>query len=112
MIYTGVNLKYLKEETVNIYNTIQKGLRGGLASVLGYCQIKCKNKQVDSEYTGKKTIPKFLDFISVCFSDMVQTLPTHQISLCNELRTDFGENIYTRSSLALALTMLKNVEAP
>ena len=85
----------MKGETVNIYNTIQKGLRGGLASVLGYCHIKCKNKQVDSEYTGKKSVPKYLDFISAYSSDMVQALPTHQISLCIELRTDFGENIYT-----------------
>ena len=56
LIYTGVNLKHLKEETVNIYNTIQKGIRGGLASVLGYCHVKCENKQIDSDYTGKKTI--------------------------------------------------------
>ena len=45
--YTNVRLKYYKENTVNIYDTIQRGIRGGLASVLGDCQEKCKNKQID-----------------------------------------------------------------
>ena len=29
--YTNVRLKYYKENTVNIYDTIQHGIRGGLA---------------------------------------------------------------------------------
>ena len=43
--YTNVRLKYYKENTVNIYDTIQHGIRGGLASVLGDCHVKCKNKK-------------------------------------------------------------------
>ena len=38
--YTNVRLKYYKENTVNIYATIQHAIRGGLASVLGDCQVK------------------------------------------------------------------------
>ena len=37
--YTNVRLKYYKENTVNIYDTIQHGIRGGLASVLGDCYV-------------------------------------------------------------------------
>ena len=59
MIYTGVYLKYLKKETVNIFDTIQKGVRGGLALVLGYCHVKCRIKQTESEYTGKKLFKIF-----------------------------------------------------
>ena len=32
---SNVRPKYYKENTVNIYDTIQHGIRGGLASVLG-----------------------------------------------------------------------------
>ena len=39
--YTNVRLKYYKENTVNIYDTIQHGIRGALASVLGDCHVKC-----------------------------------------------------------------------
>ena len=49
MKYTNVRLKYYKEITVNFYNTIQDGITGGLASVLGDCQVICKNKQVDPD---------------------------------------------------------------
>ena len=52
--YTNVRLKYYKENTVNIYDTIQHGIRGGLASVLGDCHVKCMNKGIDPEYTGKE----------------------------------------------------------
>ena len=31
--YTDARIKYFKEETVNIYDKIQNGIRGGLASV-------------------------------------------------------------------------------
>ena len=51
--YTNVRLKYYKENTVTIYGTIQHCIRGGLASVLGDCHVKCMNKQIDSECTGK-----------------------------------------------------------
>ena len=37
--YTHVRLKNYKEKTVNIYDTIQHGIRGGLASVLGDCHV-------------------------------------------------------------------------
>ena len=45
--YTNVRLKCYKENTVNIYDTIQHGIRGGLASVLCDCHVKCKNKEID-----------------------------------------------------------------
>ena len=37
--YTNVIVKYYKENTVKIYDTIQHGIRGGLASVLGDCHV-------------------------------------------------------------------------
>ena len=55
---THVRLKYFKEETVIIYDTIHTGIRGGLASVLGHCHVKGINKQIDPEYTGKKNYLK------------------------------------------------------
>ena len=89
--YTDVKLKYYKESTVNIYDTIQHGIRGGLASVLGDCHVKCKNKEIDPEYTGKENYLKYLDFNSLYASAMVQALPTGEIKVCEELG-------YTRSS--------------
>ena len=46
---------YYKEHTVGIYDTIQIGFRGGL-SVVGDCYVECKNKCIDSSYTGSKDI--------------------------------------------------------
>ena len=63
--YTNVRLKYYKENTVNIYDTIQHGIRGGLASVLGDCHVKCKKKEIDPEYTGKENYLKYLDINSL-----------------------------------------------
>ena len=89
--YTNVRLKSYKEKTVNIYDTIQHGIRGGLASVLGDCHVKCMNKQIDPEYAGKENYLKYLDFNSLYASAMVQALPTGEIKVCEELG-------YTRSS--------------
>ena len=38
--YTNIGFKYYKENTVNIYETIQHGIRGWLASVIGDCHVK------------------------------------------------------------------------
>ena len=81
--YTNVRLKYYKENTVNIYDTIQQGIRGGLASVLGDCHVKCMNKQIDPEYAGKENYLKYLDFNSLYASAMVQALPTGEIKVCD-----------------------------
>ena len=43
---------------------------------------------------------------------MAQTLPTHQVSVCIELRTNFADKSYSRSSLALALTLVKHGRRP
>ena len=83
--YTIVRLKYYKENTVNISDTIQHGIRGGLASLLGDCHVKCKNKEIDPEYTGKENYLKYLDFNSLYASAMVQALPTGEIKVCEEL---------------------------
>ena len=103
--YTSVELKYYKENTVNIYDTIQHGIRGGLASVLGNCHVKPKNKQIDPEYTGKENYLKYLDFKSLYISDMVQALPTGEIKVCDprsgfadDPETGFADVLYTRSS--------------
>ena len=53
--YTNVRLKYYKEEKINIYDTIQKDIKGDLASVLGHCHVKFK-KRIDPEYRGKRFI--------------------------------------------------------
>ena len=88
---TNVRLKFYKEITVSIYDTIQHGIRGGLASVLGDCHVKCNNKEIDPEYTGKENYLKCLDFNSLYASAMVQALPNGEIKVCEELG-------YTRSS--------------
>ena len=87
--YTNVELKYFKENTVNIYNTIQRGTKGGLVSVLRDCHVKCMNTQIDPEYTGKENYLKFLDFNSLYASAMVQALPTGEIKV-------FDDPVYTR----------------
>ena len=96
--YTSVELKYYKESTVNIYDTIQRGIRGGLASVLGDCHVKCKNKQIDPEYTGKENYLKDLDFNSLYASAMAQALPTGEINVCDDPETCFADIVYARSS--------------
>ena len=65
MKYTNVRLKYYKESTVNVYDTIQHGVRAGLASVLGDCNVKCKTKEIsetaskiDPEKTGEENYLK------------------------------------------------------
>ena len=94
--YTNVRLKYYKEKTVNIYDTIQHGIRGGLASVLGDCLVKCKNKEIDPEYTGKENYLKYLDFNSLYASAMVQALPTGEIKVCDP-RSGLADLVYTSS---------------
>ena len=83
--YTNVRPKYYKENTVNIYATIQHGIRGGLASVLGDCHVKCKNKEIDPDYTGKENYLKYLDFNSLYGSAMVQASSTGEIKVCDTL---------------------------
>ena len=55
---TNVEIKYYKENTVNINDTTKRDIRGGLASVLGDCHVKCMNKQIDPEYTRKENYLK------------------------------------------------------
>ena len=96
--YTNVRLKYYKENTFNIYDTIQRGIRGGLASVLGDCHVKCMNKGIDPEYTGKENCLKYLDFNSLYASAMVQALPTGEIKVCDLVYTSSSSTkgyIYT-----------------
>ena len=66
--YTHVKLKYCREDTVNICDTIQKGIRGGLASVLGNCHFNCKNKIIDPEYRGKENYVMYLDCYGTLFT--------------------------------------------
>ena len=66
-------------------------MRGGLASILGDCHVKCMIKQIDFEYTGKKKYLKYLDFNSLYASAMVQSLPSAEISVCDNV-------VYTRSN--------------
>ena len=81
--YANVEHKYYKENTVNIYDTIQRGIRGGLASVIGDCHVICKNKQIDPECTGKENYLKYLDFNALYASAMVQALTTVEIKVCD-----------------------------
>ena len=101
--YTNVRLKYYKENTVHIYDTIQRRIRGGLASVLGDCHVKCMNKQIDPEYTGKENYLKYLDFNSLYASAMVQALPTGEIIVCDN-------NSYTRSSSNTGYTYTADIK--
>ena len=43
--YTSVEFKHYKEETFKICDTIQHGIRGGLASALGDCHVIFKSKK-------------------------------------------------------------------
>ena len=96
--YNNARLRYYKENTVNIYDTMQQAIRGGLSSVLSNCHVKCKNKQIDPEYAGKENYLKYLDFNSLYASAMVQALPTGEIKVSDQ-RSGFAEDpIYTRSS--------------
>ena len=90
--------KYYKENTVNIYDTIQHGIRGGLASVIGDCHVKCMNEQIDPEYTGKENYLRYLDFNSLYSFAMVQALPTGEIKVCDELDPGTGFANYTSPS--------------
>ena len=94
MKYTTVRLKYYKEHTVNIYDTIQHGFIVGLASVLGDCHVNCKNKEIDPEYTGKENYLKYLDFNSLYASAMVQILLNGEIKVCETL--DYTSSISTK----------------
>ena len=79
----------------NRYDTIRyNGIRGGLASVLGDCHVKCKIKEIDPEYTGKENYAKYLDFNSLYTSAMVQALPTGEIKVCDTL--DYTSSISTK----------------
>ena len=104
--YTKVRLKYYKENTINICDTIQHGIRGGLASVLGQCHVKYMNNEINSEYTGNENYLEYLDFNSLYASARVQALPTGEISVCENNpgtvlacheQSSFADN-YTRSS--------------
>ena len=92
--YTNVRLKYYRENTVNIYDTIQHGIRCGLASVLGDCHVKCKNKEISPEYTGIENYLKYLAFNSLYASAMVQVLPTGEIKAYDTL--DYTSSISTK----------------
>ena len=96
--YNIVRLKYYKENIVNIYDTIQHGIRSGLTSVLSDCHVKCMNKQIDPEYAGKENYIKYLDFNSLYASAMVQALPTGEIKVCEDPETGLADTVYTRSS--------------
>ena len=77
---------------------MQHGIRVGLASLLGDCHVKCKNKEIDPEYTGKENYLKYLDFNSLYASAMVQALPNGEIKVCDP-GTGFADELgYTRSS--------------
>ena len=89
--YNNNRLKYYTENTVNIYDTIQRGIRCGFASVLGNCHVNCMNKQIAPECTGKEYYLKYLDFNALYASAIVQALPTGEIKVCDN-------PVYTRPS--------------
>ena len=59
-----VELKYFKENIVNFYDKIQRGIRGGLASVLGSEEVKSQIPETDRSTKLVKTMeahPQYLD---------------------------------------------------
>ena len=66
-----LDLSIIKKIQLILHDTIQYGIRGGLASVIGDCHVKCMNKGIDPEYTGKENYLKYLDFNSLYASAMV-----------------------------------------
>ena len=119
--YTKVRLKYYKENTINIYVTIQQGIRGWLASVLGNYHVKYRNKQIDPEYTGEEKYLKYLDFNSLYASAMVQALPSREIKVCdsrngfaddpvnNRYRSRFGDVFFKLMNNAFYEKTIENV---
>ena len=55
------------KKIVNFYDAIQHGIRDGLTSVVGDCHVKCKNKEIDPEYTGKEISKIFRLQLIICF---------------------------------------------
>ena len=56
------------------------------------------NKGIEPEYTGKENYLKYLDFISLYASAMVQALPTGDIKVCDIIYTSSSSTksyIYT-----------------
>ena len=53
--------------------------------MLGNCHVNCKNKNLDPEYRGKENYVIYLDFNSLYASAMVQSLPTGEISVCDDV---------------------------
>ena len=69
-----------------------------MASLLGDCHVKFKNKQIDPKYTGKENYLKYLDFNSLYASAMVQALPTVVFKVCDDPETGLADIVYTRAN--------------
>ena len=48
--HTKVKLKYYKEKTKEIMDFFEKGIRGGVSTVLGNRYVKCNNKDINEAY--------------------------------------------------------------
>ena len=69
--YINVRLKYYKENTVNIYDTIQQCIRGALASVLGDCHVKCMNKHRSCVYWERELFKDLYILGNIDLTDFV-----------------------------------------
>ena len=63
------------------FDTIQGGVSGVLASIMGGGYQKYNSKHVNPAYTGKENYINYSDFISLYSSAMIQALPTAEISV-------------------------------
>ena len=91
MKYTNVRLKYCKDATTYIDDTIQHVVEVGLASVLGHSHVKCNNKRVDLNYIAKEICLKSLELNSLYASSIEQALPTGEISVCDDPGTGLAD---------------------
>ena len=69
--------------------------------------MKCKNKEIDHDYTGKEKYLKYLDFNSLYASAMVQALPTGEIKICDG--NDYTQSISTKGFI-YTIDVKHNVE--
>ena len=104
MRFSGVKLKYYKQDTKDIYDFIKRGIRGGVNTILGNRIVKCNNKLVNPILNhpifNMPNIPFasriienhlfYYDAVALYSVVMCNPVPTGKMNWCNDL-------IYTRS---------------
>ena len=89
MKYKNVKVKYYKEDTVGIHDTIQSGIKSGLSLLSGNFPVLCKNWQTIKDCKRKYLI--YIGFSSLYAAAMTQALSNGETRVCHG-------NSYTQST--------------